>query len=294
MATKLQFYQAVADRTVGELTARSGNWLRFLDTASRLYKYPFQDQMMIYAQRPDATACAELELWNEQFNRWVRRGAKGIALIDDSGNYPRLKYVFDVNDTEPSLYRARPVKLWEMNQEHKAPVLSELAKNYEDIDLDGTLADAFRSIAKQLAREYYEDNHREIAFRSENSALEPEFYNDGSGIPLEQADDSALSAEFVASVSASVAYAVMTRCGLDTAEYFDEGDFWHITDFNTPDMVHALGVASAELSSQVLRDIEIVIRKYERLKNAERSEQNHDRNLEADGRFDVHAEGFLS
>jgi len=110
MATKLQYYQAVADRTINEIAARSGNWQRFLDTAARLYKYPFHDQMMIYAQRPDATACAELELWNENelFSRWVRRGSKGIALIDDSGSYPRLKYVFDVSDTEPWLCCVQP------------------------------------------------------------------------------------------------------------------------------------------------------------------------------------------
>jgi hypothetical protein len=278
MATKLQFYQSVADRTIRELTARSGNWIRFLDTAARLYKYPFQDQMMIHAQRPDATACADYDFWPEKFNRWVRRGSKGIALIDESGTYPRLKYVFDVSDTEAALYRARPVQLWEMRQEHKALVLSEFAKNYEDIDLDGTLADAFRNIANQLAREYYEDNHREIAFRSENSVLEPEIYNDDWGTPLEQADDTALQASFIDAVTASVAYSVMARCGLDASEYLSESDFHGVIGFNTPDMAHALGVATAELSEQVLRDIEITIRKYERLKNAERSEENYDRN----------------
>ena len=91
MAPKLQFYSALAEQTINDLTAKRGNWTQFLESAARLYKYPFQDQLMIHAQRPDATACAELELWNEQFDRWVRRGSKGIALIDDSGSYPRLK-----------------------------------------------------------------------------------------------------------------------------------------------------------------------------------------------------------
>ena len=273
MATKLQFYQAVADKTIHELTLHGGNWLRFLDSAAWLYKYPFQDQLMIYAQRPDATACAELELWNEKFNRWVRKGSKGIALIDDSGNYPRLKYVFDVSDTEASLYRARPVQLWEMTQEHRTPVIFEIAKNYEDIDADGTLADAFRNIAAQLAHEYYEDNYREILYSTENSVLEPPAHYDFAGTAIEDVDDTALRAAFEESLANSIAYTVMTRCGLDTAEYFDVSDFQSVIEFNTPDMVHALGVATGELSGQVLRDIEITIRKYERVKNAERSEQ---------------------
>jgi N12 class adenine-specific DNA methylase/adenine-specific DNA methylase len=293
MATKLQFYQGVAERTLGEITAYGENWRRFLDTAARLYKYPFYDQLMIHAQRPDATACAELEFWNEKFNRWVRRGAKGIALIDDSGSYPKLKYVFDVSDTEASLYRARPVQLWEMTQEHKAPVLAELAKNYEDIDPDGTLADAFRSIAKQLASEYYEDNAREIGFRAENSALEPYAVYDNDGSPYDERDETALRVAFEEALSASIAYSVMARCGLDTSEYFGEEDFQRVIDFNTPDMVHALGVAAADLSGQVLRDVEITIRRYERIKaaqlarNSERSEQDYDKNpyLQPSGRL---------
>jgi N12 class adenine-specific DNA methylase len=284
MATKLQFYQAVAEQAITDVAAHSGNWRNFLDTAARMYKYPFHDQLMIYKQRPNATACAELELWNETFNRWVRRGSKGIALIDESGSYPRLKYVFDVSDTEPSLYRAKPVHLWEMRQEHKAPVLAELARNYEDIDPDGTpaghgaLAEAFRNIAKQLAEEYYNDNRREIAFSAENSVLEPVYYNDFSGTLIEQADDNALQKAFTEVLSESIAYTIMTRCGLDTSEYDDA--FESVIDFNTRDMVQAVGVATADLSEQVLRDVELTIRKYERVKTAqiERSEQNYDRN----------------
>ena len=278
MPTKLQFYQAVADKTIHALTLRSGNWVQFLDTAARLYKYPFQDQLMIHAQRPDATACAELEFWNEKFNRWVRKGSKGIALIDDSGSYPRLKYVFDVSDTEASLYRARPVQLWEMTQEHKTLVISELARNYEDIESDGTLAEAFRSIAAQLAHEYYEDNYREILYSTENSILEPPTHYDFAGTAIEDIDDTALRAAFEEVLAGSIAYTVMARCGLDVTEEFEPSDFQRVTEFNTPDMVHAIGVATAELSEQVLRDIEITIRKYERVKNAERSEQSHDRN----------------
>jgi N12 class adenine-specific DNA methylase len=284
MATKLQYYSALADSALGELTAKRDNWTRFLSTASRLYKYPFCDQLMIYAQRPDAIACAELELWNEQFSRWVRRGSKGIALIDDTGNYPRLKYVFDVSDTEASLYRAKPVKLWELRLEHKASVLTELAKNYEDVDIDGTLADAFGNIAKQLASEYYEDNRREILSQSENSVLEPPADYDFAGTLIEDRDDTALRAAFTEAAASSAAYMIMARCGLDADEYFSGEDFQVVLGFNLPDIVNALGAAVSELSEQVLRGVEITVRKYERQRaasvqlNAERSNEQYDRN----------------
>jgi hypothetical protein len=284
MATRERFrhYSSLSDSTLRDLTNRRGEWQRFLTTAARLYKYSFQDQVMIYAQKPDATACAEIPLWNERFSRWVRKGTKGIALIDDSGSYPDLKYVFDVSDTEPSRYNARPVRLWEMAAEHKPLALAELAKNYEDVDGD-SLGRAFRSIAKQLAAEYYEDNAREILYQAENSYLEPpDAY--GYDTPIEMTDDSELRRAFTETLAASVAYAVMTRCGLDASDYFDDEDFRAITDFNTPMMANAIGAATADVSGQVLRDIEIAIRKHERVKaaqrarTAERSENEHDRN----------------
>ena len=285
MATKLQFYSAVAEQTAKDLTGKRGSWIRYLDTAARLYKYSFPDQMMIFAQRPDAVACAEIELWNEQFNRWVRRGSKGIALIDDNGNRPRLKYVFDVSDTEAVRYNARPVRLWEMRPEHKEPVLAELAKSYEDIS--DSLADSFRNIAKQLSTEYYEDNSRDIHYRAEGSSLEPDTSYDFSGTPIEQRDDSSLASAFIDAISTSVAYTIMSRCGLNPADYFEDDDFQSIFGFNTPDMVYALGTATSDLSEQVLRDVELVIKKYERSRTAERGEQSYDRNphLHADRRL---------
>ena len=256
MASKALFYASVAERTAREITARRGNWQNFLDTAARLYKYPFPDQLLIYAQRPDATACAPLETWNESFNRWVRRGSKGIALIDDNGDRPMLRYVFDVSDTEPSQYRSRPVYLWELRQEHREPVLDALGKVYDDVN--DTLADSFHNIAKQLAREYYEDNAREIRYRAEDSLLE-------------DFDDFNLGVIFESALANSVAYMLMSRCGFDTSDYFDNEDFRMLSDFNTPDMVYALGTAAGDLSQQVLRDIELIVRKHERQIAAERS-----------------------
>ncbi|GHV47654.1 hypothetical protein FACS189499_05530 [Clostridia bacterium] len=301
MASKLQFYQTVADKTINEVAAHGGNWQRFLNTSAWLYKYPFHDQLMIYAQKPNATAVAEIEFWNEKFSRWVRRGSKGIALIDDSGSYPRLKYVFDVSDTETLLKRAKPVQLWELRPEHKESVIAEIARNYEDVDMQDSLSDAFRNIAKQLAKEYYIDNAQEIAFSAENSVLAPIYHNDFSGTPIEQADDSALMKTFTEVLSESIAYTIMTRCGLDM-EYFDEDAFQGVIDFNTPDMVQAIGVANADLSEQVLRDVELTIRKYERIKTAqietqietqiERNNENYDRNIEQNTY--LHSAGGLS
>ena len=275
MASKLQFYSAVSDQAASDVTAKRGNWLSFLDTAARLYKYPFPDQLLIHAQRPDTVACAPIETWNESFNRWVRRGAKGIALIDDSGSRPRLKYVFDIADTEPSMYNARPVYLWEMRPEHKAPVLEALAKTYNDVG--GSVSDSFRSIAKQLAREYYGDNAREIRYRAENSFLE-EF------------DDSNFANAFEDVLTDSITYMLLSRCGFEAADYFPhDDDFLSVLDFNTQDMVYALGTAASELSQQVLRDIESIIKKYERQRAAaaERGALNE--------RTDnLHAEGGLS
>jgi len=250
MASKLQLYNDVSDHVASDVTAKRGNWMSFLDTAARLYKYPFPDQLLIHAQRPDAIACAPIETWNESFNRWVRRGSKGIALIDDTGSYPRLRYVFDISDTEPSAYNARPVYLWEMLPEHKTPVLEALSKTYDDVG--GSLADSFRSIAKQLAREYYEDNAQEIRYRSEFSFL-GEF------------DDFNLGTVFEDALTDSITYMLLSRCGFDAADYFaGDADFHAVLDFNTQDMVYALGTAASELSQQVLRDIESVIKKYER------------------------------
>ena len=196
MPSKLQFYQSVAEQAANEVTAKRGSWTGFLDTAARLYKYSFPDQLLIHAQKPDAVACAPIETWNDTFNRWVRRGTKGIALIEDTGSYPKLKYVFDVSDTEASLYNSRPVHLWEMRQEHKESVMKHLSDVYEDIDADGTLADSFLSIAKQLAAEYYGDNAGEIRHRAEDSFLN-EFEDFNFGAAFEDA------------LANSIAYTVM-------------------------------------------------------------------------------------
>jgi len=256
---KLQFYQSVSEEAAGNITKTVGNWTNFLDSAAKMYKYPFPDQLLIHTQRPDATACAPIEMWNDSFNRWVKRGTKGIALIDDTGNYPRLKYVFDVSDTGGSSHNSRPVHLWEMKQEHNEIVTEALANVHGE--MGNTLPESFRNIAYQLACKYYSDNFREIRFCAEGSILD-EHDDDNLRVAIEDA------------LTNSIAYTLMSRCGFNTDAYFVDEDFNFINDFDTPDMVYALGTAANELSAQVLRDIESAIKKYEREQTVERSQSN--------------------
>ena len=256
MTTKLQYYSNLAESAASKVTGSRRDWTGFLETAARLYKYPFEEQLMIYAQRPDATACATLETWNRPMNRWVRRGSKGIALIDTSGTRPHLKYVFDVSDTEAGRQNARKPFLWEMKPEHEGVIMEALGRSYGD--MEGDLGNILHNIAKELANEYYEDNARDIGYSVENSFLE-------------ELDDFNVGVSFKEALTISTAYSLIYRCGLDTAQYFEDEDFQCIFDFNTMDTVNALGTAVSDLSQQVLREIGVTIRNYERQKAAERS-----------------------
>lgn len=271
MATKLQYYSSLADETAAKVTGSRGNWTGFLETAARLYKYPFDEQLMIYAQRPDATACASLETWNKPMNRWVRRGSKGIALIDNSGTRPYLKYVFDVTDTEAGRQNARKPYLWELKQEHEAPVMESLAKSYGGYaDVEGDLGTILYNIAKELANEYYNDNARDIGYSVEGSFLE-------------ELDDFNIGMSFREALTVSTAYCLMYRCGLDASDYLADEDFQSIFDFNTLDTVNALGTAVSDLSQQVLREIGIVIRNYERQQAVERSMEHGEPDIQPRG-----------
>ena len=252
MNAKYRFFRRLSEYTAHDIVSKRGSWTNFLDSAAKMYKYSFAEQLLIHAQRPNAAACATFEMWNEKLGRRIRAGSKGIALIDDSSTRPRLKYVFDVADTYIYKINAPTAALWELKEKHKPLVLSELAKIYDDVD-PNSLFETFNNIAKQMATEYYEDNKTELRYRSENSFLE-------------DYDDDNFRAAFVDSVSSSMVYMLLARCGFDTEEYFDEYDFDHISSFNTPDIIHSLGEAASDLSEQVLRDVELVVKKYERQK----------------------------
>ena len=255
MPTKAEQYAQMADQVARQLTGSWQEWAGFLTTAARLYKYPFHEQLMIYAQRPDATACAEYDLWNNRMGRYVRRGSKGIALVDDSGDRPRLRYVFDISDTGTREHSRTPW-LWTMNEEHAAPVMAMLEGNYGvgGEELPQQLAD----VAAGLAEEYWTDHRQDILYIVDGSFLE-------------EYDEENIGMQFKSAATVSITYALMSRCGLEPEQYFSHEDFMAIFDFNTPVTVGALGTAVSQINQQVLRQIGVTIQNYERAKSAERS-----------------------
>ena len=254
MPTKAQMYAQMADSVASRLTGSWQEWMLFLNTASRLYKYPFHDQLMIYAQRPEATACAEYDLWNDTMGRYIRRGSKGIALVDDSGDTPRLRYVFDISDTGTRPHSRTPF-LWSMEPEHTIPVQAMLERRY-GIGGD-SLPQQLADIAGKLADEFWADNDADILRTVDGSFLE-------------EYDELNVAVQFKSAATISITYALMSRCGLEPEQYFDHEDFMAIFDFNTPATVGALGTAVSQSCKEVLRQIGITIQNVEREKIAER------------------------
>ena len=255
MPSKAEFYRQMAEQVSTRLVGSWKEWTAFLTTAARLYKYPFHEQMMIYAQRPDATACAEYDLWNDKMGRYVRRGSKGIALVDDSGDRPRLRYVFDVSDTGTREHSRTPW-LWQLEEQHIEPVSAMLERNYGVSGDD--LAQQLTDVAGKLASEYWDEHQQDFRYIVDGSFLE-------------EYDDLNIEVQFKSAATVSIAYALMSRCGLDTEQYFQHEDFMPIFDFNTPATVGALGAAVSQMNQQVLRQIGVTIQNYEREQLAERS-----------------------
>ena len=263
MPTKAELYAQMADKVATQLTGSWQEWAGFLTTASRLYKYPFHEQLMIYAQRPDATACAEYDLWNEKMGRYVRRGSKGIALVDDSGNRPRLRYVFDISDTGTREHSRTPW-LWQLEERHLDSVQAMLECTY-DVSGDD-LAGQLTEVAGKLAEEYWTEHQQDFFYIVDGSFLE-------------EYDEYNIGVQFKAAATVSITYALMSRCGLEPERYFDHEDFMAIFDFNTPATIGALGTAVSQINQQVLRQIGVTVRNAEREANQERSkqdEQSHD------------------
>ena len=256
MTSKVQFYSAMASYTATHLTDSWQRWTAFLTTASRLYKYPFHEQLMIFAQRPDATACAEYDLWNDTMRRYVRRGSKGIALVDNSREKPRLRYVFDISDTGLRKNSRHPF-LWELRPEHEAAVAQALTERF-GAPPENNLAEQLESIAAQLVSEYWVEHKRDILDIVDGSFLEGY-------------DEFNIGVQFRNAATVSITYSLLSRCGLEPEGYFDHEDFLSIFDFNTPEAVAALGTAVSQSNQQVLRQIGITIQNYERAKFAERS-----------------------
>ena len=271
MPSKVQLYAQMADRTAEQITGSYQKWTAFLTTAARLYKYPYNEQLMIFAQRPEATACAEYDLWNKQMRRYVRRGSKGIALVDTSSDQPKLRYVFDVSDTSGGENSRRPY-LWEYRQEHREVVSAALEQRF-DVSGENGLADQLERVAAQLVDEYWHDNRRDIVGIVDGSFLE-------------DYDEFNIGAAFRNAAVVSTTYTLLSRCGMQPGDYFEHEDFLNVFDFNTPQTVAALGTAISQSSELVLRQIEVTIKNYEREKIAERSESHE--------RTDLHPQRGLS
>ena len=270
MPSKAEFYRQMAEQVSTRLVGSWKEWTAFLTTAARLYKYPFHEQMMIYAQRPDATACAEYDLWNEKMGRYVRRGSKGIALVDDSGDRPRLRYVFDISDTGTREHSRTPW-LWQLEEQHIGPVSAMLERSYGVVGDD--LAQQLTDVAGKLASEYWDEHQQDFRYIVDGSFLE-------------EYDDLNIEVQFKSAATVSIAYALRSRCGLDTEQYFQHEDFMPIFDFNTPATVGALGAAVSQMNQQVLRQIGVTIQNYEREQLAERSNHHEEQP-------DLHAERGL-
>ena len=260
MPSKTEEYLALAQRTANGLTRYWESWTDYLTTASRLYKYPFADQLMIYAQRPDATACADYDIWNNRMNRYVRRGSKGIALLDESSGFPRLHYVFDVSDTGVRR-NSRDPEVWQFNDDLKQPVSEMLSKTY---GISGErVSQQLADVAGKLVADYWDNNGGDIRAIVDGSLLM-------------DYDEAGVEMQFKSAAAMSVTYTLLERCGFEPAGWFDKDDFQAIYNFSTPDAVFALGAAVSDMSREVLRQIERTVKTTIRRRNAERSQYEYE------------------
>ena len=272
MPSKTEEYLALAQRTANGLTRYWESWTDYLTTASRLYKYPFADQLMIYAQRPDATACAEFDIWRNRMNRYVRRGAKGIALLDESSGFPRLHYVFDVSDTGVRR-NSRDPEVWQLGPDLVQPVSEMLSKTY---GISGErVSQQLADIAGKLVADYWDNNGGDIRAIVDGSLLM-------------DYDEAGVEMQFKSAAAISVTYTLLERCGFEPAGWFDKDDFQAVYNFSTPDSVYALGAAVSDMSREVLRNIERTVKTTIRRRNAERSQYEYEQQSE------LHADRGLS
>ena len=260
MPSKTEEYLALAQRTANGLTRYWESWTDYLTTASRLYKYPFADQLMIYAQRPDATACAEFDIWRNRMNRYVRRGSKGIALLDESSGFPRLHYVFDVSDTGVRR-NSRDPEVWQLGPDLVQPVSEMLAATY---GISGErVSQQLADVAGKLVADYWDNNSGDILAIVDGSLLM-------------DYDDAGVEMQFKSAAAISVTYTLLERCGFEPAGWFDKDDFQAIYNFSTPDAVYTLGAAVSDMSREVLRQIERTVKTTIRRRNAERSQYEYE------------------
>ena len=272
MPSKTEEYLVLAQRTANGLTRYWESWTDYLTTASRLYKYPFADQLMIYAQRPDATACAEFDIWRNRMNRYVRRGSKGIALLDESSGFPRLHYVFDVSDTGVRRNSRNP-EVWQLGPDLVQPISEMLAATY---GINGErVSQQLADVAGKLVADYWDNNSGDILAIVDGSLLM-------------DYDEAGVEMQFKSAAAISVTYTLLERCGFEPTGWFDKDDFQAIYNFSTPDAVYTLGAAVSDMSREVLRNIERTVKTTIRRRNNERSQHEYEQQSE------LHADRGLS
>ena len=282
--TKYVKISVLARETAKKVCRGREQWIRYLDVASRLYKYPFEDQLLIYAQRPDATACASLEMWNERMFCWVNRGAKGIALIDGESERPKLRYVFDVSDVHKARRIGKDPFIWHLREEHKEVVLAELEHIYGSTNDALPFENRIYEIAERIAEDFYEEAVDEVIDEAANSFLE-------------DLDGDAVAVRFREMLVQSVSYTILKRCGCDMTEFADDFTFDYIHEFNTLRTLSVLGSTTSELCEPVLIRIGRTIARYDRALLQNRTytgNHNHTERAVAGHESDIRKERRLS
>ena len=241
----------LAGETARQVSKNGEEWTKYLTTAARLYRYPFEDQMLIYAQRPDASACATMETWNEKMFCWVNRGAKGIALFDRESERPRLKYVFDVSDVHKARRIGKDPYLWEIREEHKDAVLAQLEKTYGATDKGSSFEGRLMEIAGRIAEDYYKELLPDMSYSKEGSFLE-------------ELDELNVGLRLRETLSASIAYTLLSRCGADMDLWKDELNFDYISEFNTTMALSVIGNATTDMCKPILMEIGKTVAAYDR------------------------------
>ena len=274
---KYDFISALAKETAAEVVKNREEWMKYLTTAARLYKYPFREQLLIYAQRPDATACASIELWNERMHCWVNKGAKGIALLDeDEAHGKRLKYVFDVSDVHAARRIGRYPELWELHEEHKEDVIKRLEQTYGATDDKKLFEERLIEIAERIAADYYEELLPDLQYMIEGSFLE--------GL-----DEQNVGIRLRDTLSESISFTLLSACGADMQEYGSEFAFDFIHEFNSMNTLAVLGDAANELAKPVLLEIGRTIRAYNRSHEQEQTENLTQKGLANTSEIDYNA-----
>ena len=282
--TKYVKISVLARETAKKVCRGREQWIRYLDVASRLYKYPFEDQLLIYAQRPDATACASLEMWNERMFCWVNRGAKGIALIDGESERPKLRYVFDVSDVHKAKRIGKDPFIWHLREEHKEVVLAELEHIYGSTNDALPFENRIYEIAERIAEDFYEEAVDEVIEEAANSFLE-------------DLDGDAVAVRFREMLVQSVSYTILKRCGCNMTEFADDFTFDYIHEFNTLRTLSVLGSTTSELCEPVLIRIGRTIARYDRALLQNRTytgNHNHTERAVAGHESDIRKERGLS